>query len=326
MNFKLKKITTITIGILVSSIIIFNLYSRIDFYQLSLAISQISIKPLIVGILLTILIGLLSGLRYSYFFLQLNLSLSPKLFTSIKSYFIVACFNLVLPSKLGDLGKGFICERLEKKKFPNEIHFFTVYEKISDLFAIVAIFVFLSFLYDRNQISNLSTILNYKILLNLSLLNLLRLIFVLLLLILSPLLYYFLKFISNFIKSNNLKKLFSFSNRVSISYFFKFQMFSILIWLIHIYQMLLFSYACKLDLISIYGIIALILSTLVGLLPLSFAGIGTREISLIYILPTMYSKANILILGILLSTRYIIPSLMGLYFSKDLYNQASKYN
>ena len=94
---------------------------------------------------LSIFLGYISSIRYSHFSSIILSYKSPDIRTSTKSYFIASCFNLILPSKLGDLSKGFIVESLDNKKYPQTLQIFTLYEKVSDLFALISIALFFSF-------------------------------------------------------------------------------------------------------------------------------------------------------------------------------------
>ena len=69
---------------------------------------------------------------------------------------------------------------------------------------------------------------------------------------------------------------------------------------------------------NISVVFVIIFSVLIGLLPFSFEGIGTRDASLVYFLAPILGDTKPLILGILLTSRYIIPAILGVIFLKDL--------
>ena len=124
-NIKLNNKLKLLLGIIISLFIIFILYSRIDIYQLKRVLIEANYIYLVLGLIITFFIGLSSSFRYSFFSRKLKINPSPKILTSYKSYFIASCFNLILPSKIGELSKGYICQRLEKKilKFNSYIYF-----------------------------------------------------------------------------------------------------------------------------------------------------------------------------------------------------------
>ena len=229
------------IGILISSILVFVLYSRININLLMIDVNKASFSLLFLGISLTPILGWLSSIRYTYFSKKININPYPKLITTFRSYFIVSCFNLIIPSKMGDLSKGLICERLDKKKYPNEIHIFTAYEKISDLLAILTIFIILSILKNQTEINNISKIIDYKIFYNIRFIDMIIYIFILLLIILSPIIIYILKGSTVVIRGKAIEQLMSFCEKLSLSYFLLFQLYSIIIWIMHILQMLILS-------------------------------------------------------------------------------------
>jgi len=315
-----QKFPKLLIGIIVSLFIIFLLYSRVDLNQFKIALQEADYNFLILGLLITFLIGLCSSFRFSFFFEKLGNFPSPNIFTSFKSYFVVSCFNLILPSKLGDLSKGLICERLDKRKYPNSIHVFTLYEKISDLFAIISIFLFFSIFLDNSDTNNLSNLINAELIFKIKFVDFFKIILIVLLILLSPGFKFILKKIPIFKSKSKLREFINFYKGLTIIYFLNYQLFSILIWYVQIFQMVIFGLAIGINLFSIYGVMTLIVSTLVGLLPISFAGIGTRDVTLFFLLSSRFDQSNILILGFLLSTRYIVPSLIGFYYSRNLRN------
>jgi uncharacterized membrane protein YbhN (UPF0104 family) len=56
------------------------------------------------------------------------------------------------------------------------------------------------------------------------------------------------------------------------------------------------------------------LSIFVGLIPISFGGIGTRDAALIYLFSPYESSSTMAGIGILCSFRYFVPALFGLPF------------
>lgn len=89
---------------------------------------------------------------------------------------------------------------------------------------------------------------------------------------------------------------------------------SIFLWCLHIGQVYLFFLALG-STISPAIVFALApVSILIGLIPVSFGGIGTRDAALIYIF-SPYEKAPLMAsVGVLCTLRYIVPALFGLPF------------
>ena len=113
-------------------------------------------------------------------------------------------------------------------------------------------------------------------------------------------------------------EIFNFNKKFKWKEFYLLLLFSTFIWLIHILQMLIFANAIDIQLWNLSGVFILIFSILIGLLPLSFAGIGTRDASIVYFLSPILGNTKPLILGILLTSRYLIPALIGLIFLNEL--------
>ncbi|WP_036485689.1 lysylphosphatidylglycerol synthase transmembrane domain-containing protein [Myxosarcina sp. GI1] len=89
---------------------------------------------------------------------------------------------------------------------------------------------------------------------------------------------------------------------------------SIFIWFLHLLQIWLFIIALKAWTPFIVSLALSPLSILAGLLPLTFAGIGTRDAALIYFYQDYFSEATGAALGLLCTSRYFIPALIGLPF------------
>ena len=104
---------------------------------------------------------------------------------------------------------------------------------------------------------------------------------------------------------------------------------SIFIWFLHLLQIWLFILALKaitsLSSANVPFLISLALSPLsilAGLLPLTFAGIGTRDAALIYFYQDYLNEATGAALGLLCTSRYFIPALIGLPFLGQMLSAA----
>ncbi len=89
---------------------------------------------------------------------------------------------------------------------------------------------------------------------------------------------------------------------------------SVFLWFLHLFQIWLFALALEAP-IPFLGNIALVpLAILAGLLPLTFAGVGTRDAALIVLLRPFIEPATGAALGLLCTLRYLLPALGGLPF------------
>ena len=89
---------------------------------------------------------------------------------------------------------------------------------------------------------------------------------------------------------------------------------SVFIWFLHLLQIWLFILALKAVVPFLVSLALSPLSILAGLLPLTFAGIGTRDAAIIYFYQDYFNEATGAALGLLCTSRYFIPALIGLPF------------
>ncbi|ASC70471.1 hypothetical protein XM38_014100 [Halomicronema hongdechloris C2206] len=87
---------------------------------------------------------------------------------------------------------------------------------------------------------------------------------------------------------------------------------SILLWLLHLCQIWLFILALNAWTPFVTSLALTPLAILVGLLPLTFAGIGTRDAALILFYQPFLMPATGAALGLLCTLRYLLPALGGL--------------
>ena len=89
---------------------------------------------------------------------------------------------------------------------------------------------------------------------------------------------------------------------------------SIFIWFLHLLQIWLFILALKAIVPFIISLALSPLSILAGLLPFTFAGIGTRDAAIIYFYQDYFNEATGVALGLLCTSRYFVPAVVGLPF------------
>ena len=89
---------------------------------------------------------------------------------------------------------------------------------------------------------------------------------------------------------------------------------SIFIWLLHLLQIWFFILALNAWVNPITNLALSPLAILAGLLPLTFAGVGTRDAALIVLYQPYFSAATGAALGLLCTSRYLLPAIGGLPF------------
>lgn len=92
---------------------------------------------------------------------------------------------------------------------------------------------------------------------------------------------------------------------------FKVGLTSLGLWLMHVFQIWVFILALGGDVPVLVSFSLSALAIFAGLLPLSFAGIGTRDAAIIYFYAGYFGAATGAALGILCTMRYIMPALAG---------------
>ena len=89
---------------------------------------------------------------------------------------------------------------------------------------------------------------------------------------------------------------------------------SIFLWFVHLFQFYLIFRALHSQ-VSIFHIFRLVpLGILIGLIPITIAGMGTRDSALIYLFAPYEDPALMLGVGLFASLRYLVPGILGLPF------------
>ncbi len=89
---------------------------------------------------------------------------------------------------------------------------------------------------------------------------------------------------------------------------------SIFIWFLHLLQIWFFILALKAWTPFITNLALSPLAILAGLLPLTFAGVGTRDAALIVFYQPFFNAQTAAALGVLCTSRYVLPAIGGLPF------------
>ncbi|NEP30802.1 lysylphosphatidylglycerol synthase transmembrane domain-containing protein [Moorena sp. SIO3B2] len=95
---------------------------------------------------------------------------------------------------------------------------------------------------------------------------------------------------------------------------FKITLTSIFIWFLHLLQIWLFILALNAWTPFLANLALSPLAILAGLLPLTFAGVGTRDAALIFFYQRYFPKEEAAALGLLCTSRYLLPAIGGLPF------------
>lgn len=89
---------------------------------------------------------------------------------------------------------------------------------------------------------------------------------------------------------------------------------SLALWFLHLVQIWLFVFALNISVPLMETIARAALAIFVGLLPFTFAGVGTRDAALIVFFQPFMPAAAAAALGLLCTLRYLLPAVAGLPF------------
>jgi hypothetical protein len=92
---------------------------------------------------------------------------------------------------------------------------------------------------------------------------------------------------------------------------------SVFIWFLHLLQIWFFILALNAAVPFLINLALSPLAILAGLLPLTFAGVGTRDAALIVLYAPYFDAATGAALGLLCTSRYFLPALGGLPFLEN---------
>ena len=100
---------------------------------------------------------------------------------------------------------------------------------------------------------------------------------------------------------------------------------SIFIWFLHLLQIWFFTLAIKTSVPFLANLALSPLAILAGLLPLTFAGVGTRDAALILFYQPFMAAPTAAALGLLCTSRYLLPAIGGLPFLEHYLRKVRKF-
>jgi uncharacterized protein (TIRG00374 family) len=92
---------------------------------------------------------------------------------------------------------------------------------------------------------------------------------------------------------------------------------SVFIWFLHLLQIWLFILTLNAWTPFVTNLALSPLALLAGLLPLTFAGVGTRDTALMLFYQPFFSTQTAAALGVLCTSRYVLPAIAGLPFLRQ---------
>lgn len=306
------------VSIAISVAILLYIYTQIDFVNLLKVFQNCDRLILIVSLTMVIPITLVTSWRlqqlvphHSLGFLEAN-----------RLILGASVLNMVLPSKMGDIAKSYFMS--ERSKISGSLALsISIFEKACDLLSLLLWCVFGLLLYPAKDslFWIMTTVVGLGLVMGLLMLS-----------SQSFADYFFaiaIKFAPQKLKLKLQKMQASWSQMHRYFWSDKQQLLvitstSLFIWFLHLLQIWLFIVALKAIAPFLVSLALSPLSILAGLLPLTFAGIGTRDAAIIYFYQNYFNEATGAALGLLCTSRYFIPALIGLPFLGQMLGAAKK--
>ena len=301
----MKRLISITISLTILAII----YWRIDFDELVQTLGNSDAAWMIVAIGMVIPLTLFTAWR-----LQQLMPTSNRLGFGEANRLILAAsgLNMVLPSKMGDIAKAYFLQRRGHLEGSLALSL-VVFEKTSDMLSLLLWCVFGLILYPKKDwfFWLLTVIVAVGLVLGFLLLGSRS----------------FARFSfsvgQKIAPANYLGKLENLQAAwlEMLDYFWrdkaqltKIWLTSIFIWFLHLLQIWFFILALKAWTPWLINLALAPLAILVGLLPLTFAGVGTRDAAILLFYQPYLSPPTAAALGLLFTLRYLLPAIGGLPF------------
>lgn len=297
------------ISILVSAIILAVIYWKIDFAGLIQVFRNCDRLWMVISLGMVVPITMITAWR-----LQQLMPAGGRLGFGEANKLILAAsvLNMVLPSKMGDIAKAYFMR--DKGNLTGSLALsMVVFEKACDMLSLLLWCVFGLLLYPFK--GWLFWVMTASVAIGLALG---------LLLLGSP---QFAKFFFSLGQKVAPKKLRAKLGKLSYAweemhdYFWrdkgnllKITATSIFLWFLHLLQIWFFILALKAWTPFLTNLALSPLAILAGLLPLTFAGVGTRDAALIAFYAPYFNAATAAALGLLCTSRYLLPAIGGLPF------------
>ena len=305
----MKRFISIAVSVTILSII----YSKIDFPQLVQVFQNCNGWWMVISLGMVVPLTMLTAWRLQQLMppIKTTGALALGFGEANRLILVASVLNMVLPSKMGDIAKAYFMK--ERGHLSGSLSLsLVVFEKACDLLSLLLWCVFGLMLYPNKDW--LFWLMTASVACGL----------VTGLLLLSS-----RQFAQLFFRIGNAtpKKLRSKLEKVRISwdemhdYFWsdkgqllKITGTSVFIWFLHLLQIWFFILSLKAWTPMLVNLALAPLAILAGLLPLTFAGVGTRDAALLVFYQPYFNTSTAAALGLLCTSRYLLPAIGGLPF------------
>jgi len=297
------------VSFLVSAVILGILYYRIDLFRLGSVLLQVDLFWLSVSILMFLPTTMLSAFRLKFIAPE---KVGMSLGQALKLVLSASSMNAVLPSKMGDVVKGyFISERGQVAL--SSAFSLVIYEKACDMLALLLWCVLGLFFYPGGGLVLLgfSVVAAGGLILGCLALGSVRFTTFLfrIIILLAP------GRVARPLREwgdswQEMQRCVTSRKSMAAGT----ALISVIIWFTHLIQIWMFILALggSVPFLNHLGLTPLALFA--GLIPLTFAGMGTRDAALVYFYGSYMGPASAAALGILCTFRYVVPAFAGVPF------------
>lgn len=301
----MKNLIPLIIGLLVLS----GLYWQVDIVHIIKIILQANTLWLAIGIGMVMPITMLTALRLVWLVPSKN---QLSYVESLKLILAASTMNMLLPSKMGDVAKGLFIANDDGMNHVQALSL-VMFEKISDLLALLLWCVFGLVLIQQDHwlFLALALIIIIVFVLGISMLTSINFSQSVFQIIRAVLPFKLEEMIDRFrIEWNEMILYLNFYKKRFVGIIF----YSIFLWLLHLCQIWVFILALNVFVPFIDNLALTPLVILIGLMPLTLAGIGTRDAAFVFIYTSYFTAATGAALGLFATLRYLIPALFGIPF------------
>lgn len=297
------------ISLAVSLVILIVIYWKIDFSRLINVFQNCNVWWMTISLGMVVPLTLITAWRLQ----QLMPSKAKLMFGEANRLILAASvLNMVLPSKMGDIAKAYFIKQRGHLDGSLSLSL-VVFEKACDMLSLLLWCVFGLMLYpSKNWLFwTMTTVVTSGLIFGILLLSSRKF---------ADLFFILAKAISPKKIKLKLQKT-QVSWQEMYTYFwqdkaqlFKIAITSIVLWFLHLLQIWFFILALKAWTPLLANLALAPLAILAGLLPLTFAGVGTRDAALIAFYQPYFNSSTAAALGVLCTSRYLLPAIGGMPF------------
>lgn len=288
----------LTIYILTCSIL-YVLFRHVGIHQIAAWIKKSNPIYVCYAFILSIIIVTLSGFKFKLFVSMMGQNI--QISRCIKLSFAILPLNTMIPSKGGDFLKSWSIKDILPLSHGIGI---VILERFIDVFVLCSITLLCSVLISQFEIS----VISFSVIL---------------------IMFLFIYLIHNLLfkkynKNNLIQKMRSTAHPLKCLYHNKKYLLyilsvSLMVWICSILQVYLLYLSIGQPVPIFYSFTAVPIAIFIGLMPITIAGMGTRDLALVYLFSSYADNSSSIAVGIYLSLlRYWILSLIGLAFIKTL--------